>query len=109
VVKSEKLLLALNAAKSEADLINNIINSMPGIFYVIDVNAHFLLWNENFLNVVQYNAEELSFASALDFFEGEDKALIHEKIKEAFLTGMAEADATLVSRVVLNHFTGLME
>jgi diguanylate cyclase (GGDEF)-like protein/PAS domain S-box-containing protein len=98
VVKSEKLLLALNAAKSEADLINNIINSMPGIFYVIDVNAHFLLWNDNFLNVVQYNAEELSFASVLDFFEGQDKALIHEKIKEAFLTGMAEADATLVSK-----------
>lgn len=98
MVKNEKLQLSLTAARSEIDLINKIINSMPGIFYVIDANAHFLLWNENILNIVQYSAEEFSFANALDFFEGEDKTLIHEKIKESFLTGKAEANATLVSK-----------
>jgi diguanylate cyclase (GGDEF)-like protein/PAS domain S-box-containing protein len=98
LVKNEKLQLSLAAAKSEIDLINKIINSMPGVFYVIDNNAHFLLWNENLLNILQYSAEELSFANALDLFEGDEIALIDGKIKEAFLIGKAEANASLVSK-----------
>lgn len=98
LVKNQILHLALAAAKSEVDLINKIVNSMPGTFYVIDPNGHFLLWNDNLLKVVQYSAEELSLASALDFFEGEDKTLIQTKINEAFKTGLAEADAWVVSK-----------
>jgi diguanylate cyclase (GGDEF)-like protein/PAS domain S-box-containing protein len=98
LVKNEKLQLSLAAAKSEIDLINKIINSMPGVFYVIDSNAHFLLWNENLLNILQYSAEELSFANALDLFEGDEIAFIDGKIKEAFLAGKAEANASLVSK-----------
>jgi diguanylate cyclase (GGDEF)-like protein/PAS domain S-box-containing protein len=98
LVKNEKLQLLLASAKNEIDFINKIINSMPGIFYVIDNNAHFLLWNENLLKILQYSAEEFSFANALDFFEGDEKTLIDIKIKEAFLNGKAEAIATLVSK-----------
>jgi diguanylate cyclase (GGDEF)-like protein/PAS domain S-box-containing protein len=98
LVKNEKLQLSLTAAKIEIDLINKIINSMPGVFYVIDANAHFLLWNENLLKILQYSAEEFSLTNALELFEGDEKVLISEKIKEAFLIGKAEANASLVSK-----------
>jgi len=86
-----------------------VINSLPGIFYVFDTNGRFLLWNTNFEMVTGYSAAEIQQLHPLDFFEGEDKEHIEERIRQAMTTGHAVADAHLVTKDgsrILFHFTG---
>ena len=46
--------------KTEKDLSDSIINSLPGIFYVVDKKGQLLRWNENLSNITEFNNEELA-------------------------------------------------
>ncbi|MCE7904525.1 MAG: PAS domain S-box protein [Anaerolineae bacterium CFX3] len=75
-----------------------IINSLPGTFYLFDEQGRFLRWNENFETVSGYSAEEIKRVGPLDFFEGQDKELIRQRIGQAFGESEAEVEAEFVSR-----------
>ncbi len=45
--------------KSEKALSDSIINSLPGIFYVVDETGKLLRWNENLCRVTEFSNEEL--------------------------------------------------
>ncbi|MDP3182015.1 MAG: PAS domain S-box protein [Desulfobaccales bacterium] len=74
------------------------IDSLPGIFYLFDEQGRFLRWNENFERATGYSAEEFAGMHPLDFFGGEDKKKIDEKIREVFVTGESAAEADLISK-----------
>lgn len=82
----------------ETDFMANAIESLPGIFYVIDTNGRFLRWNANFERVSGYSVEEIGAMHPLDFFEGEDKTRIAARIQEVFATGDSWAEAVLVAK-----------
>ena len=90
--------------KAEASLLKEktfsetIINSMPGVIYLFDEKEKFLRWNKNLEKVTGYSTEEIEKMSPLDFFDGEDKKLIAEKIREAFINGNTSVEAYLVSK-----------
>ena len=86
------------AFRRERDFTQKVIDSMPGVFYLLDASGRFLMWNRNFEVVAGYSAEEMTKANALDFFEGNDKQLIHDKMRQVFETGQATAEATFVAR-----------
>src|SRR5262249_25634801 len=50
-----------------------IVESLPGIFYLINDQGRFLRWNKNFEEVSGYSGEEVSRMSPLDFFGEADK------------------------------------
>ena len=90
---------------SDSDLIGRenafrkeLIESLPGIFYMIDAQGHFLMWNRNLEQVLQRKKGELASSPALDFFEGEDKIRIANAIKQVFEAGEAELDARLLAK-----------
>ncbi len=78
--------------------LSNLINSLPGVFYVIDKHGRFRHWNRNFEEVSGYSAEEIAGMDSLDFFRGDDKLLIAQRMEEVFRRGMSDAEACFVSK-----------
>lgn len=92
------------------------INSLPGIFYLFDMNGKFMRWNENFERVSGYLAGEISQMHPLDFFGAGDKDLARRKINEVLTKGESSDEFDFISkdgtvtpyyftsrRVVLDH------
>ena len=89
--------------------LDDIINSLAGIFYMLDDQGRFISWNVEFEKVTGYSADELFKMQALDLFGEKDKALIAEKMQEVFRKGESSAEADLVikgGRKIPYHFTG---
>ena len=95
--------------KQESVFRKELIEALPGIFYMIDAQGRFLMWNRNLEQVLQLNQEELASGHPLDFFEGEDKVNIENTIRQVFVEGEASAEAELTSKDGTKtpyHFTG---
>ncbi len=100
---------AQEALLSEKLLSDEYINSLPGLFYVFD-EQRFVRWNKQWESVTGYNAEELGAMYGTDFFDGEDRILIEERMRKVFDDGASEAEAELVTkdgRRIPYYFTGL--
>jgi PAS domain S-box-containing protein len=94
----------------ERDFSEAMIESLPGIFYLYDDTRRFMRWNKNFERVSGYSAEEIAGMSPLDFFTGEEKRLVAERIQEVFTKGESSVEADFVSkngRKTPYYFTGL--
>ncbi|MCB2178394.1 PAS domain S-box protein [bacterium] len=77
---------------------DSIINSLPGILYLVDVDGRFLRWNKNFERVSGYTSEEIKEKHPADFFEGEEKTLILERFHEVFVQGESYTNANIVAK-----------
>ncbi len=80
------------------DLSESIINSLPGVFYLYDETGKFMRWNRNFEAVTGYTAAEMETLHPLDFFAGEEKKILAERIEGVFHTGYGEVEADFVSK-----------
>jgi len=88
---------------------DSVINSLPGIFYVIDSNGKLIRVNENFLKVSLYSMEEALSMQVLDFFSADEKEEVACRIKEAFEKGEASVEAGFLSKdgkKTAYYFTG---
>lgn len=93
----------------EKELSDAIINSLPGIFYLFNQNGEFLLWNNNFEKISEYNAEEIKKMHPLEFFQEDDISHIESRIKETFEKGESFAEAyftTKSGKKIYHYFTG---
>jgi PAS domain S-box-containing protein len=93
----------------EKSFSDSTIDSLPGVFYHYDHEGRFLRWNKNFERVTGYSHQEIVGMHPLEFFSGDDKHLIAERIGEVFTTGEATAEARLVckdGRAIPYFFTG---
>jgi PAS domain S-box-containing protein len=77
---------------------DSIINSLPGVFYLYDHNGKFIRWNRNFEEVTGYSSDEVASMHPLDFFRGEEKQLLQERIAEVFATGYGEVIANFTAK-----------
>src|SRR5215471_20576168 len=77
---------------------DSIVNSLPGVFYLIKDGGQFLRWNNSLEEVSEYSGEEISKMSPLDFFGEADKPMIAERIRQVFTNGAATAEADLVTK-----------
>lgn len=90
--------LAEDAVRMERDLSASILNSLPGVYYLYDQSGCFLRWNRRFEEVTGYSAEEMVDRHPLDFFAGDDKRLLAERIAKVFRDGSAEVEAQFLAR-----------
>ncbi len=84
--------------RSEMQFSDTMIESMPGVFYFYDSTRRFLRWNRNFETVTGYGGEEISRMHPLDFFIGEDKARVEQRIAEVFSKGESSIEADFVAK-----------
>lgn len=81
--------------RTERDFIERAINSLPGLFYVLDENNKYERVNQNFLNDLGYSWEELNEKHPLDFYQEKD----HQRVAKAISTAFKEGSATLISQL----------
>ncbi len=94
----------------EKELSDNIINSLPGVFYLYDQEGKFLRWNRNFESVTGYTGNEISKMHPIQFFPEDQQELLAEKIGNVFVSGEdnVEADFLLKNgQRVPYYFTGI--
>ncbi|MBU0688201.1 MAG: PAS domain S-box protein [Gammaproteobacteria bacterium] len=86
-----------------------MVESLPGAFYMIGANGRFLMVNRNFETVLGLPEGVLTGTDPLDLFEGEDKVRIASRIGAVFEQGEATAEAGLCAtdgRRIPYQFTG---
>jgi two-component system, cell cycle sensor histidine kinase and response regulator CckA len=91
-------LLELRRSRRDLNLSDEILDSLPGVFYVFDREGRFLRWNRRFGKVTGYAPEEIAELHPLDLFRGADKTHIEARIGQVFTQGVSEAEATLVGK-----------
>ncbi len=89
---------AEEALLKEKNFTDSTIDSMPGTFYLFDDQGRFLRWNQNFLRISGYSADELAGMHLPDFFVGEDRQCVERKFDEVFATGQATFEADFTSK-----------
>ncbi|HMU23828.1 MAG TPA: PAS domain S-box protein [Ferruginibacter sp.] len=92
----------------EKELSDSIINSLPGIFYLMDNKGSIFRWNNNLVKVTGYSAEEIKTMNVVDFFI--DKEVAYHKIQSAFTEGESQQEAHLVLKNgnwIPYYFTGI--
>jgi len=93
----------------EKDFSETVLNSLPGVFYVISRDGGFIRFNQNFLKVTGYTQEEFRIINVLDLFEGPDRILIEERINDVYAKGFSYAEANLTTKKgekIPYYFTG---
>ena len=93
----------------ERDLIDNILKSLPGVFYLFDIHGKIEKWNTNFEKVTEYSTEEIAKMHPLDFFKGKDQENVAERIMTVFEEGVSEVEAELFTKSgkkIPHYFTG---
>ncbi len=102
-------LLELRRSKRRLGLSDEILDSLPGIFYLFDQEGRFVRWNRRFEEATGYSSEEFSRLHPLDLFRGRHRDHIEARLRRAFDEGAADAEADLVARdggTATHYFTG---
>jgi PAS domain S-box-containing protein len=82
----------------ERNLIEAMMSSLPGVFYLFTDKGRLLRWNKNTEKILDYSSEEIAARNALDFFVEKDKAHVAEKIEEVFMKGASFVEAHLQTK-----------
>jgi diguanylate cyclase (GGDEF)-like protein/PAS domain S-box-containing protein len=90
--RSEELMLR------ERNFTNAVLDSLPGLFYLIDEQGRFLRWNRNFEVVSGYSSEEIAGLSPIALFAGTDKEKVAEAIQQVFRAGETTIEAEVVAK-----------
>ncbi|MBS1191785.1 MAG: multi-sensor hybrid histidine kinase [Rhodocyclaceae bacterium] len=97
------------ALRQEKQFSDDIINSLPGIFYMLDTDGRYVHWNQRLCEVSGYRAEELARMRMFQLFGDDTAPLLLERIEEVFRTGESEMEAPLLTkdgRCIPYRFTG---
>ena len=95
--------------KHEHDFRKEMIEALPGIFYLFDTNGRFLLWNKNLETVMHYGPDKIAEMHPLDMFASQDHKLVEEKIHSVFENGQDWVEAMLIAgngSKIPYYFTG---
>jgi len=90
--KSEK---EISKVKALAD---NLIDSLPGVFYFFDLQGRFIRWNKQLEDVTGYSEGEIATMHPADFFEAKEKNYVVARIQGIFQKGINDTDANLITK-----------
>ena len=85
-------------AENERLFSATMIESMPGILYFYDEQGRFLRWNKNFELVSGYSSAEIARMHPLDFFPGESKPVLQQRIADVFTKGGSSVEASFLAK-----------
>src|SRR4051794_37170223 len=96
-------------AERESRFAMALLETMPGILYLYNQEGRFLRWNRNFEAISGCSRTDLLSMHPLDFFHGDDKRRVAERIGEVFERGESSVEAMFVTkdgRTLPYFFTG---
>ncbi|MEX2438157.1 MAG: PAS domain-containing protein, partial [Candidatus Babeliales bacterium] len=83
---------------TEKELLRTAIESMSGIFYMLDEQQRYILWNKNLEQSLGYSSEEIEQMHPLDFYREEDHEMIASKIEEVLDVGETNIEVDLFGK-----------
>jgi len=83
---------------------NNILDSLPGIFYMIDEDFKLVRVNRNVYDLFGMKEDNLKNMDLFALIAPREREKIEEKIKQAYLDGYAEVETVLVAQQKEYHF-----
>ncbi len=89
---------AEDAVQQEKALTDAVIESMPGMFYLLDRQGRFVRWNQFGGEVSGLTPEETRGADPLMAVHPDDRAPVAQTMGEIFRTGQGATEARLVNR-----------
>ncbi|NJD06709.1 MAG: EAL domain-containing protein [Methylococcaceae bacterium] len=94
--------------RREKQFSEDVINALPGGFYMLDDSGRMQRWNRLVADLSGYTDVELAQRHGTDFFRGDDRQRIAAAIAEAFGQGQAALAAEFVTRddrAIPHYFT----
>ncbi len=107
---NDKLGGSTKALTQERDFSTALIGSLPGFFVLLDESGHLIRWNDNYSAVTGLSNEELRGLDALWPVVESDRDLARAKMRDAFSTGLADAEFRLRTKTGGSrciHWSGL--
>lgn len=95
--------------RTDRDFSYEIIDTLPGVFYLFDRQGKFLRWNKNLEEITGHSDAEIALMAPLEFIVEEDRPAVELKIEEVFVSGEANIEARLLTENgigVPHFFTG---
>jgi len=84
--------------EAEKHFSGKVINSLPGIFYAIDVDGKLVRWNRNYQEITGLSDEELSRHHALDNIADFDRDKVSNAIQTVYREGFASAEVHILTK-----------
>ncbi len=84
--------------KREKDLSENVLDSIPGIFFLFDTNGTILKQNKRFSKIAGYEGEEIERMHPIDFFDEANKHRVQEHISTVFEKGFVTMEELFVTK-----------
>jgi len=75
-----------------------LVESLPGIFYMIDTDNNYIRWNKNFEYDLGYESNDIKKMIPADFFTDEEYEHVEKAIQKVFEKGRAEVEANIVTK-----------
>lgn len=92
----ERLAVSRAALQQEAAFHAQLLQSIPGVFYVFDTDGRFLLWNDNLCTVLGLRDDEIGQLSVFSLIADEDKASARAGIQQALETGQSMRELLII-------------
>jgi len=95
--------------KEEKEFTETAVNSLPGVFYMLDSTGKFIRWNRNFIRITGYTDEEMFEINALSLFSKEEHKEVGNAISKAFSEGESKVEGNFITKSgkhVPFYFTG---
>jgi diguanylate cyclase (GGDEF)-like protein/PAS domain S-box-containing protein len=89
---------AEHGTRRERDFTRRVINSLPGIFFLVDEEGQDVLWNTSLETVTGYDGDEVASMSLFNLFDAPSRQALRNKLQEAFRQGNAECEAIIVTK-----------
>jgi PAS domain S-box-containing protein len=82
--------------QQEKHFSDTLINSLPGVYYLVDGSGNFVRWNRNLEVITGYSAKRLHKTNAFSLIHEDDRALAKNKVKDVINNGVAEVEMRLL-------------
>jgi PAS domain S-box-containing protein len=84
--------------RRERDRAEQLIASLPGVFFLLSEQGRLVRWNTRLCGVSGYAADEVAGMKAIDFCASEERDRASAAFTKAFGTGSAEVELTMLTR-----------
>ncbi|MCB9769844.1 MAG: PAS domain S-box protein [Candidatus Omnitrophica bacterium] len=96
--RTKELLEANRRLVEEKAFSDSLLESLPGVFYLIRPNGRFVRWNRRFEEVTGYDSEEMEWIENVAFFRPEDLPALREAMEKIFRGEAATLECEFVAK-----------
>lgn len=99
----------LASLRRQRELLPAIVDSLPGVFYILDEDGHLLRWNRRLQELAGLDDATLATIDPFDLFHPEDRSLVQTHRDRTIEQGQADGEARVVTatgHTTRYYFTG---